>query len=463
MSLEESPSLSLLSPACQSNQPMSINHLHRSSTDEGYDNHIGEPLERDRMSSISRRFSTGLDGVGVKPKDEFDSLQYQQDQSRIYRQHRAFAKTGEQSLFGSKWVIFCSVGIMIGLLTFAVKDTIDILTTWKFDQIAHRLDRETLGWQNFWSSWLLYCTSGVVLAFLASVCDVLCPFQGGSGIPPVMGYLNGINLPDMFKTSVQLLKLISVICAVSSGLPVGMQGPLVFLGAALGAIFGEGRSKGWETPFFKKFRNPEDRRDFTTCGAAAGVAAAFGAPIGGLLFAMEQVSSWWAQRLTLMVFCACAIASFTDNLFLGYYKNWEPNLDRQYPFGWFGPTDTIFLPIDTSAPSYILILVPTALLGFLGGALGALFTTMNIRFALFRRAHISQSKCLRILGPVVLCFLFLSIGFWLPLVFDCLPFPEVNDDDGSGASFDVNFVPDYNCAQGTYNPLATLRFHDRML
>lgn len=72
---------------------------------------------------------------------------------------------------------------------------------------------------------------------------------------------------------------------------------MIHMGGMVGAGLSQGRSAtlGIDLPVFERFRNVKSRRDFITGGVACGVAAAFGAPVGGLLFAMEEVASFWSQ------------------------------------------------------------------------------------------------------------------------------------------------------------------------
>ena len=108
-------------------------------------------------------------------------------------------------------------------------------------------------------------------------------------------FLNGINIPRVVRIKTLICKILGIIFSCSSGLPLGKEGPMIHAGAVVAAGVSQGKSNtlGFDTAFskFQDFRNDAEKRDFVACGAAAGVAAAFGAPIGGVLFSLEEVSN----------------------------------------------------------------------------------------------------------------------------------------------------------------------------
>lgn len=82
---------------------------------------------------------------------------------------------------------------------------------------------------------------------------------------------------------------------MSSSLIVGKAGPMVHTGACVASLVGQGGFKvfGLTWRWLYHLKNDRDRRDLVTCGAAAGIAAAFRAPVGGVLFAFEEMASWY--------------------------------------------------------------------------------------------------------------------------------------------------------------------------
>ena len=79
-----------------------------------------------------------------------------------------------------------------------------------------------------------YVIYSIILSSLAAVLTVyVAPGASGSGIPELMGVLNGVKYPNIFTKRVLIIKVIGVILAVSGTLCIGKEGPLAHIGAII--------------------------------------------------------------------------------------------------------------------------------------------------------------------------------------------------------------------------------------
>uniref|UniRef100_A0A1A9VXA4 Chloride channel protein n=1 Tax=Glossina austeni TaxID=7395 RepID=A0A1A9VXA4_GLOAU len=99
------------------------------------------------------------------------------------------------------------------------------------------------------------------------------------------------------------------------------EGPMIHAGAVVAAGISQGKGTTFAKDFhvFKYFRDDHEKRNFVLGEAAAGVAAAFGAPIGGMFFSLEEAASFWNQNLIWRTLVASIISSFTLNIVLSAY------------------------------------------------------------------------------------------------------------------------------------------------
>jgi len=340
-----------------------------------------------------------------------------------------------------RWIVSFFMGVFIGVIAYLAHIGVSNILKLKFSFVEKMIEYD------FWLGFLAYFTSNTVLATLSSLLAVYYePTAAGSGIPEVKGYLNGTKIPHTLKMKTLWTKLVSMIFAVSANLQVGAEGPMIHIGAIVGNGFSQAQSKeiGFKIPFLRTFRNDKDKRDFVTSGAGAGVAAAFGAPLGGALFSLEEVSSFWSTSLTWRCFFACMIATFTMKLL----QDQSASLNGLMIFN-MGIADKQF--------AYkILELVPFIIIGVLGGLAGAAFTAINVRVTAFRREKINKIKSLRVLEVFMIAALSTIFQFILPLMFKCKDIKENLVPGANVTESDLEVFKQFNCEEGEYNELASI-------
>ncbi|MBG1239817.1 chloride channel protein [Nostoc sp. NZL] len=224
------------------------------------------------------------------------------------------------------------------------------------------------GWLGTWRvhtthifpAWLALPAIGLILGFLAGwLVDRLAPEAYGSGIPQVKATL--ANVPMALSWRVAGIKLLSAIISIGSGMTLGRQGPTVHVGAGLAA----GMSRWVPT-------SPDHRRQMIAAGAGAGLAAAFNAPIAGVLFIVEEL----LQDLSGLTLGTAIIASFIGGVISRLLGGGSLDLNLQL--------------VQSSSQFSIPEIPFFVLLGILAGLLGALFNRgliFSIKF--YRKLHIS--------------------------------------------------------------------------
>ncbi|PWY93199.1 hypothetical protein BO94DRAFT_363211 [Aspergillus sclerotioniger CBS 115572] len=208
----------------------------------------------------------------------------------------------------------------------------------------------------------------------------------GSGVAEVKVINSGFVLHGYLGFKTLLIKTIALVFSVSSGLSLGKEGPYVHIATCVGNIC---------CRIFSKYNhNDGKRREVLSASAAGGVAVAFGAPIGGVLFSLEEVSYYFPSKTLFRTFFCC-IAAALSLKFLNPYGTGKIVLFQvRYLGDWEMFEMAIFI-----------------LLGVLGGALGALFIkASNLWARSFRR--IGVIKRWPMLEVVLVALLTGLVSFW---------------------------------------------------
>ncbi|MFQ5480037.1 MAG: chloride channel protein [Thermodesulfobacteriota bacterium] len=196
----------------------------------------------------------------------------------------------------SMLVLSALVGLGAGLAA--------VLFRWMLD-FFHIFFFETLyGWLSFLGLFSIILIPAIGAVLFSPIIYFFAREAKGHGVPEVM--LATEQNGGKIRPRVALIKSIASSLCIGSGGSAGREGPVVQLGSALGSTFGQ-----------LLRLNDERTKNLVACGAAAGIAATFNAPIGGLFFALEVILRDFSMRRIGNVVIASVTASVIAKILLG--------------------------------------------------------------------------------------------------------------------------------------------------
>ena len=222
------------------------------------------------------------------------------------------------------------VGLLAGLVALAFRIVLDA---------GDHLRNALLAWSHHFPlfGWLFPVGFGAMGAFLGVfLVRRFAPEASGSGIPHLEAVLHRYR--ELNWKRVLPVKFVGGALALGSGLALGREGPTVQMGGTIGAAVSE-----WLNV------SSRDRLILIAAGAGAGLAAAFNAPLAGLIFVLEEVQKDFRQAVFGAAFLAAAIADIVARFASGQLPVFRV---PSYP-----------VPDLTALPAFALLGVAAGLLG----------------------------------------------------------------------------------------------------
>lgn len=144
----------------------------------------------------------------------------------------------------------------------------------------------------------------LLIGFIAAKLLKWAPFSGGSGIPQIKAELEDKIEMDSVRVIISKITGGSLLNVV--GLSLGREGPSIQIGGMIGKFLAE------------KFNlSKSEVKMLISAGAGAGLAAAFNAPIAGVMFCVEELHKQVSTRIIVPTIAATTVANFVSYIILG--------------------------------------------------------------------------------------------------------------------------------------------------
>ncbi|MBL5923099.1 H(+)/Cl(-) exchange transporter ClcA [Lelliottia amnigena] len=243
------------------------------------------------------------------------------------------------------------VGTLAGLVGIAFEKAVNAILNWRIGTLAATAE-------NPWLVWPLAFGLSALLAMVGYfLVRKFAPEAGGSGIPEIEGALEELRPVRWWR--VIPVKFLGGMGTLGAGMVLGREGPTVQLGGNIGRMVAD----------IFRMRSGEAQHTLLATGAAAGLSAAFNAPLAGILFIIEEMRPQFRYNLISIkaVFTGVIMSSIVFRIFNGEGAVIEVGKFTN------APVNTLWL--------YLI-------LGMIFGIIGPLFNTLILRTQdLFQRIH----------------------------------------------------------------------------
>ncbi len=212
------------------------------------------------------------------------------------------------------------------------------------------------------------------------VVNRFAPRAGGSGIPQVMA---AVDLHDarvdhaliapLLSLRVAVVKIVSSLLCVVGGGAIGREGPTVQVSASLFYVFGR---------YIRTFSPMVALESWMLAGSAAGMAAAFNTPLGGIVYAVEELASKHFSRVRTTVLSAVLVSGLVSQWLVGSY---------------------LYLGFPRIGRVGFAVIPAAFVVGVLGGALGAFFGDATFRTSVWMRRRLSVRRIKAGLAVALVC------------------------------------------------------------
>lgn len=356
---------------------------------------------------------------GVKKKmslehwDKFKTVSWRADAQKDYDEHTSVVIKGGKWLMFQQELLSWILPAITGVLTAMSGTFIEYCVEWYGGLRFGYCKSPMLGYQekcDDWVTWgdasphgtpgweyvpsqkgyiIFILVSTALAAISATLTWGFAPMSRGSGIPEVKTILGGFTFPEALAGNTLVIKIIGLAMSVGCGLACGKEGPLVHIACCWANLLSK---------FFKRYKDNESKqRELLSCACASGVAVAFGAPLGGVLFSYEEASTVFPIRTMLRAFVGGSVAAMTLAYLdpTGTGKLTMFNCPYEFPPHWI------------EYPVFVLI-------GIGGGLVGTCFVHFNVKVSVNRAPGTwFRSKCHIILEVATISFVTAVTSYYL--------------------------------------------------